>query len=344
MSGTPQIENGFTKIANELMDALARTRLSGESRQVLDAIIRKTYGWGKRSDDISLSQFKILTGLSKPTICRAIKKLIEMNMIIKKGCASTLFTKQGTATTSTYSIQKDYKFWRVLPKKVTVIDVDKKVNLTLTKMSTIDKNVNVDKKVNDVDKNVNLTLTKMSTIDKNVNVDKKVNDVDKNVNLTLTKMSIYTKERIKENKFSRNSTEFRLAQLLLNLILKRDPDHKKPDLQQWASHVDAIMRLDNRKADDIETVIRWCQSGATKESRFWNNNILSTGKLRDKFDQLKLKMEVDEIKQNPPEINRSPNGYKPAQTPIRTAEGTRHIGQILKDAGDRAFRRRRAKA
>ena len=117
MTDTPQTENGFTRIANELMDALARTRISGEARQVLDAIIRKTYGWGKTSDDISLSQFMIMTGLSKSTICKAIKKLISMNIIVKRGSSATLFTKQGKAITSTYSVQKNHKYWKPLPKK-----------------------------------------------------------------------------------------------------------------------------------------------------------------------------------------------------------------------------------
>lgn len=44
----PQCENGFTKIANELMEALAKIRIPGEARQVLDVIFRQTYGWNKK--------------------------------------------------------------------------------------------------------------------------------------------------------------------------------------------------------------------------------------------------------------------------------------------------------
>ena len=47
---SPQWENGYTKIANEILESLARIRINGEARQVLDVIIRKTYGYGKKTE------------------------------------------------------------------------------------------------------------------------------------------------------------------------------------------------------------------------------------------------------------------------------------------------------
>jgi hypothetical protein len=46
-----------------------------------------------------------------------------------------------------------------------------------------------------------------------------------------------------------------------------------------------MIRLDERKPERIEQVIRW-----TQQDPFWQGNILSTAKLREKFDQLELKM------------------------------------------------------
>ena len=57
----PQKENGYTAIANEIMEALCRHRIPGEDRQVLDVIFRKTYGFNKIEDYISLSQFVDMT-------------------------------------------------------------------------------------------------------------------------------------------------------------------------------------------------------------------------------------------------------------------------------------------
>lgn len=91
----------------------------------------------------------------------------------------------------------------------------------------------------------------------------------------------------KKNKkiFVETSHEFRLSALLLQLIQERDPK-AKANLQSWAVHVDRLIRIDGRQPDEIEQVVRWCQN-----DDFWQANILSTSKLREKYTQLKLQMQ-----------------------------------------------------
>ncbi len=103
----PQLENGFTRIANEIFDALAYIRIPGEAHQVLTVILRKTYGFQKSEDAISLSQFCLYTKLRKGDVCRAINKLISMGIISKKA--------NGVA--SLYRFNKDFSTWRPLAKK-----------------------------------------------------------------------------------------------------------------------------------------------------------------------------------------------------------------------------------
>ncbi len=107
-------------------------------------------------------------------------------------------------------------------------------------------------------------------------------------NNTKTSVKIYTHKRQKTIKHNPNSNEVRMAQLLFTLIQERNPGHKKPDMQKWAIHIDRMIRLDNRSIEDIEKIIYWCQ-----KKNFWQNNVLSTSKLREQFDQLKLKMESE---------------------------------------------------
>ena len=92
------------------MEALARIRISGEARQVLDVIIRKTYGFNKKEDRIALSQFCVATGLSKPKVCHALSKLLSMSIVAKKG------NEDG----NTWRLLKDYSTWKPLPKKATL--------------------------------------------------------------------------------------------------------------------------------------------------------------------------------------------------------------------------------
>ncbi len=85
--------------------------------------------------------------------------------------------------------------------------------------------------------------------------------------------------------FLSDSIEVRLSEFLLEKILSRNPNHKRPNLQAWAKDVDRMIRLDDRAVEDIRRVVEWCQGDT-----FWQNNILSTAKLRKNFDQLLLKM------------------------------------------------------
>lgn len=105
----PQTENGFVRIATAIMDRLCKMRIPGEARQVLDFVIRKTWGFNKKSDIISVSQFVEGTGLSRQHVYRARLKLEKMNLIR---------TQKGSTGMVSYSFQKDYDQWKGEPKKV----------------------------------------------------------------------------------------------------------------------------------------------------------------------------------------------------------------------------------
>lgn len=107
---SPQVENGYTAIANEIMDELIKIRVPGEAMQILLVILRKTYGWGKKEDHISLSQFYEATGMKKPSIIRAIKQLLAIKLI----SVSEKANRKGQL----YEFNKDYDTWQPLAKKL----------------------------------------------------------------------------------------------------------------------------------------------------------------------------------------------------------------------------------
>lgn len=83
MLDKPQLEDGYSPIANKLMEALCGFRLPGELRQVLDSIIRMTYGYSRKSAEISSNRFIELTGLSRQNLNRSIRRLISMKIVVK---------------------------------------------------------------------------------------------------------------------------------------------------------------------------------------------------------------------------------------------------------------------
>jgi phage replication O-like protein O len=94
----PQLEDGYTKIANELLEALSRSNLSPYESRVLWFVIRQTYGWKKKTDLISLSQIVKGTGIEKGNTSRALKSLILRQIVVR------LDNKQ-------LGFNKDYDSW-----------------------------------------------------------------------------------------------------------------------------------------------------------------------------------------------------------------------------------------
>jgi phage replication O-like protein O len=84
MTATPQLEEGFTRLANELLEAILGFGFSHREVLVLFTIIRKTYGYGKKSDDISASQIGDMCGIARPHVTATLNSLAARNVILKK--------------------------------------------------------------------------------------------------------------------------------------------------------------------------------------------------------------------------------------------------------------------
>lgn len=120
-----QKENGYTAIANEILEQLVNRDLLGAEFRILLFIIRKTYGYHKKQDKISLTQFERGTGLSRPTIVKTLKNLEIRNMIIK----FSIEESEGNITQ--FVFQKDVDKWVVnTAKLVKHNDVNSKARLT----------------------------------------------------------------------------------------------------------------------------------------------------------------------------------------------------------------------
>ena len=77
-----------------------------------------------------------------------------------------------------------------------------------------------------------------------------------------------------------------LAQLMYDSILIIDPKFKTPKLSKWADEIEKLIRIDCRSPGEIKSVIEWVY-----QDSFWRGNILSGGKLREKYTQLLAKMQ-----------------------------------------------------
>ncbi|PEU80197.1 hypothetical protein CN394_14590 [Bacillus anthracis] len=96
------------------------------------------------------------------------------------------------------------------------------------------------------------------------------------------------KEKEKEKKTSRHKFETcdtNGAKYLFEKIKDNNPKQKEPNFDSWANDFRLMREKDNRELQEIKDVIDWCQADP-----FWQGNILSPKKLREKFDQLTIQM------------------------------------------------------
>ncbi len=104
MTSSVQLENGYTRIANEILEALASTDLNGTQRRIIDVVLRQTYGYQRKDHEISITFIANATNIHKKQIQRELNVLIERKII--DVVVEATFNKSRVL-----SLNKNYKGW-----------------------------------------------------------------------------------------------------------------------------------------------------------------------------------------------------------------------------------------
>ena len=95
-------------------------------------------------------------------------------------------------------------------------------------------------------------------------------------------------DNVNDNKSGTFLEAERLAIYLLKNIKKANTSFSKTHTK-WIADIEKLLRIDGKSMDDIKTVIDWIYSD---DGKFWQSNILSGRKLREKFEQLSMKTQT----------------------------------------------------
>ena len=76
-----QLEDGYTKIANEILEQLARIKLNGTQYRILLVVLRYTYGYNRKQWELSRSFLSKATGVDKDRVGKEINKLVNMKIL-----------------------------------------------------------------------------------------------------------------------------------------------------------------------------------------------------------------------------------------------------------------------
>lgn len=101
---SPQKENGFVPISNELMERLCQANLSGQTLSVMLLLIRCSYGMRKTTVTIAGNEIASIIGINGSAAKRCIATLIQYNLLL------CLEKPRGTRP-GTYKIQKNWELW-----------------------------------------------------------------------------------------------------------------------------------------------------------------------------------------------------------------------------------------
>ncbi|WP_218838256.1 replication protein [Bacillus sp. FJAT-45350] len=97
-----QLENGFTKLANEILEELAKIKLSPTQYRLLFVIWRYTYGFNRKEHNMTLDFLSGATGCDARQIQRELKRLEGRKVI---------FQKIKSGSTRKISFNKDHDNW-----------------------------------------------------------------------------------------------------------------------------------------------------------------------------------------------------------------------------------------
>lgn len=122
----PKIDNGFIQIAcgkpdNDILTALAGAGLYSTEFEVVLIVIRKTWGWKKNWDWVSLSTFQKLTRKSRPMIVQALSDLVVKQILLvdKKDKNKPL-----------YAFNERFIEWTSKPQLTSKVELTSKPQLT----------------------------------------------------------------------------------------------------------------------------------------------------------------------------------------------------------------------
>jgi len=102
-AASPQLEHGYTRVANELLEAIVKYPFNATELKIVLIIIRKTYGWKKKKAVISHGAIAAEAKTGIRYVKRTMKSLIQDKVILKE--------KQGFL--NVFGLNKDYKSWRL---------------------------------------------------------------------------------------------------------------------------------------------------------------------------------------------------------------------------------------
>lgn len=287
------IKDGYTQIADELIEKLASTKLGGREFRLLMVVIRKTYGYQKSEDWISLSQMADMSVLDKANCSRLVDGLVRRQILTIR--------KRGHDRLLSINTQIDH--WQDAKRGVVKNDnkVVKNDKISCQKRQETRENDNHNKHINNKHNLKDYVPTDVETtpVEQFVSNDhseivlEMVNQSDQPVEKnhcadqnTMVSQSVQPTDQPK-TKTRKPTLTFTEADMVFAVYMAKCIDavngatEKRRNLDSWANELRKMREIDGRDPESIVAVFNW-----VNQDDFWQTNIQSPATLKKKFAML----------------------------------------------------------
>ncbi|MBP7996958.1 MAG: replication protein [Thiopseudomonas sp.] len=260
------LDDGYLRLSNTLVDAICRVSLSGRQFRVMHAIIKKTYGFNKKIDWIVADQICELMGYEGDAthIRGDIRELKKRKLIIKDG------RKIGpNPIVSDWVLNaENSKITKKTPDRNTFISRQKTVCIQTENGLNTDKKRSTQKKDN---------ITK-DTI-------QKISSSNIAVAMTDKPLKLDAAVQTPNGKLWGTQDDLTCAEYIFNKVLIVNPTAKQPNWPDWANQVRLMRVQDQRTHHEICKLFKFANTDS-----FWASNVLCPKTLRKQWDKLNAKL------------------------------------------------------
>lgn len=129
----PQLNNGHTRIANEIFEEIMKTNLNGTQFRLVLAIWRYTYGFQRKTNEMSISFLSKIIDAGRSQVDRELTALIDRNIVV--------VIEIGSKGARVMGFNKNYKEWgdKAPTKKAVSEIVQKPIKEAANKKQKYDK-------------------------------------------------------------------------------------------------------------------------------------------------------------------------------------------------------------
>lgn len=95
----------YTPIPDDILESMIRCKLSGSQHAIILFVLRKTFGWKKNSDEISISAFAENLNLTRVAVVKSLNALVERKILLRLSVGRHLFKS------NEWAVNKNIEEW-----------------------------------------------------------------------------------------------------------------------------------------------------------------------------------------------------------------------------------------